>query len=121
MDSVTVCARRLLSAYGQGDSAVVVARMLIRGPDRDYHVSLMYSRVYRKDQDKRRSLHMSKSSSIIVISGFRYAYFDCTCWECIRRAHDCVQTGKDEVVLRRTIGSKKDDYSLDKKSVTLVF
>ncbi|KAJ3415254.1 Structural maintenance of chromosomes protein 3 [Chytridiales sp. JEL 0842] len=27
-------------------------------------------------------------------------------------------TGKDEVVLRRTIGLKKDEYSLDKKSVT---
>lgn len=26
-------------------------------------------------------------------------------------------TGKDEVVLRRTIGLKKDEYSLDKKSV----
>lgn len=27
-------------------------------------------------------------------------------------------TGKDEVVLRRTIGLKKDEYSLDRKSVT---
>ncbi|CAB4408992.1 unnamed protein product [Rhizophagus irregularis] len=27
-------------------------------------------------------------------------------------------TGKDEVVLRRTIGLKKDEYSLDKKSAT---
>ncbi|KAJ3153289.1 Structural maintenance of chromosomes protein 3 [Geranomyces variabilis] len=27
-------------------------------------------------------------------------------------------TGKDEVVLRRTIGLKKDEYSLDKKSIT---
>ena len=26
-------------------------------------------------------------------------------------------TGKDEVILRRTIGLKKDEYSLDKKSV----
>lgn len=28
------------------------------------------------------------------------------------------QTGKDELVMRRTIGLKKDEYSLDKKSVT---
>jgi structural maintenance of chromosome 3 (chondroitin sulfate proteoglycan 6) len=28
------------------------------------------------------------------------------------------QTGKDEVVLRRTIGAKKDDYSLDRKSTS---
>lgn len=27
-------------------------------------------------------------------------------------------TGKDEVILRRTIGLKKDEYSLDKKSVS---
>lgn len=27
-------------------------------------------------------------------------------------------TGKEEVVLRRTIGLKKDEYSLDRKSVT---
>jgi structural maintenance of chromosome 3 (chondroitin sulfate proteoglycan 6) len=27
-------------------------------------------------------------------------------------------TGKDKVILRRTIGLKKDEYSLDKKTVT---
>ncbi len=27
-------------------------------------------------------------------------------------------TGKDEVVIRRTVGLKKDEYSLDKKPVT---
>ncbi|CAH1760660.1 24778_t:CDS:10 [Entrophospora sp. SA101] len=29
-----------------------------------------------------------------------------------------LHTGKDEVVLRRTVGTKKDEYSLDKKSAT---
>jgi structural maintenance of chromosome 3 (chondroitin sulfate proteoglycan 6) len=29
-----------------------------------------------------------------------------------------LKTGKDEVILRRTIGLKKDEYSLDKKTVT---
>lgn len=29
-----------------------------------------------------------------------------------------IPTGKDEVVLRRTIGAKKDDYSLDRKSTS---
>jgi structural maintenance of chromosome 3 (chondroitin sulfate proteoglycan 6) len=30
------------------------------------------------------------------------------------------QTGREEVILRRTIGLKKDEYSLDKKSVPYV-
>ena len=30
-------------------------------------------------------------------------------------------TGKPEVILRRTIGLKKDEYSLDKKTVTYAF
>ena len=30
----------------------------------------------------------------------------------------CAQIDKDEVRLRRTIGAKKDDYTLDRKHVT---
>jgi structural maintenance of chromosome 3 (chondroitin sulfate proteoglycan 6) len=54
--------------------------------------------VYRQSQTKQSFLTLTKVEIVFDNSDNRFP------------------TGRDEVVLRRTIGLKKDEYSLDKKS-----
>ena len=55
---------------------------------------------------------MSKSSSIVSLSFLFYDKAD------IRDADGRFPTNNPELYLRRTIGLKKDEYSLDKKSAS---
>ncbi|KAJ3007164.1 Structural maintenance of chromosomes protein 3 [Thoreauomyces humboldtii] len=60
-------------------------------------------------REERQSL-LHEGSGPTTLSAFVEVIFD--------NSDQRFPTGKDEVVLRRTIGLKKDEYSLDKKSVT---
>ncbi|KAI8916910.1 RecF/RecN/SMC [Entophlyctis helioformis] len=60
-------------------------------------------------REERQSL-LHEGSGAATISAYVEIVFDNT--------DNRFPTGKDEVVLRRTIGLKKDEYSLDRKSVT---
>lgn len=53
---------------------------------------------------------MHEGSGSAVMSAYVEIIFD--------NSDDRFPTGKDEVILRRTIGLKKDEYSLDRKSAT---
>ena len=61
-------------------------------------------------RQERQSLLHEGSSATATFSAFVEIVFD--------NSDGRIPTGKDEVVLRRTIGSKKDDYSLDRKSTS---
>lgn len=60
-------------------------------------------------REERQSLLHEGVSVATTLSAFVEIVFD--------NSDNRFPTGKDEVVLRRTIGLKKDEYSLDKKSV----
>ena len=59
-------------------------------------------------REGRQSLLHEGTSTTSTLSAFVEIVFD--------NSDNRFPTGKEEVILRRTIGSKKDEFSLDKKS-----
>jgi hypothetical protein len=62
-----------------------------------------------------RSLHSVRTVLVLNIAAYSS---QCTVEIIFDNSDSRFPTGKDEVILRRTIGLKKDEYSLDKKSVS---
>lgn len=62
------------------------------------------------NRDERQKLLHEGSSATATFSAYVEIVFD--------NSDGRIPTGRNEVILRRTIGAKKDDYSLDRKSTT---
>ena len=77
---------------------------------------------YMKAQDQELFLHMWKLYLIILMEDYQYVKFIitqfCIFIELLIFRHLFLQIDKEEVYLRRVIGSKKDQYFLNKRIVT---
>ncbi|EPQ62094.1 Bgt-4383 [Blumeria graminis f. sp. tritici] len=73
-------------------------------------IRFVLSDAYNQMGREERQALLHEGSGSAVMSAYVEIIFD--------NSDDRFPTGKDEVILRRTIGLKKDEYSLDRKNVT---
>lgn len=73
-------------------------------------IRFVLSDAYNQMGREERQALLHEGSGSAVMSAYVEIIFD--------NSDDRFPTGKDEVILRRTIGLKKDEYSLDRKTVT---